>query len=78
MDVSEFHRLILNIGAGYGAFLKEGGLKDAPLARMTYFHTVRTVYVEDPIVDVTVQAEILEKLDSWIHLTQREMESLMR
>lgn len=64
---------LLNIMRAYAVFLKDSALKDAHLARMTFFWTVKKEYLSDPLENQDDQNEVLRHLDQWMEHTYQKM-----
>lgn len=76
VDVTVEQRIHL-ISVAFGVYLTENGLEDAPLARMSYFYIVKNAYLATPLDDEEDQARIIEYLDGWISVTDKEMKAAM-
>lgn len=65
-DEAEAKKTLRQIGLGYREYLSGVGLRDEPLARMTYFQAARKVYQDQPLEPAALQELVTKQLDEWI------------
>jgi hypothetical protein len=61
------------IDQAYRVYLRENGLDDAPLARMSYLQTIKKVFLEDPLESDDDQTAVLNYLDRRITVVDMAM-----
>jgi hypothetical protein len=63
--------------AAYPFFLRDARLEDTPLTRLCFFNTVKKEFVDHPIENPEIQAEIIDGLDVWMKKARGEMLAMM-